>query len=234
MSLMEVNLLLGDREGKPLILKVLRNEKTTDFTVDRALLRPEPIDYETHQSTSGILHIQRISSPCVSEIETKVLPEIKKGKGPLILDLRNCTEGDFEETQKFINLFLKAESYGYFEKKGKEKETVGSPADAPLAGLPLIVWINQGTLGPSETAAAVFKEFKRAKLVGLTTPGLAAKYEFYPLQDGTSVILASAVFCLNSGVKLWGQGAEPDVPVEVDNQSVQSFLEKTQPLLSAS
>ncbi|MFZ2052759.1 MAG: S41 family peptidase [Candidatus Aminicenantales bacterium] len=234
MSLREVNLLLGDREGKPLDLKVLRAEKTIELKVERVLLHPESVNYEAHKGTSGILRINRISSPCVSEIKTKFLSELRKGKGPLIVDLRNCPEGNFEEAQKFINLFLKTENLGYFEKRGKEKEILASPEDPLLAQLPLIVWINQGTLGPAEAAAAVLKEFKRAKVVGLETPGLAARYEFFPLEDGTSVVLTSGIFCLNSGVKLWGRGVEPDIPVEADDQGFPAFLKKTQPLLSAS
>ncbi len=234
LSLMEVNLLLTDREVKPVDLKVLRGEKTIEFKLERALLHPDSVSFEAHKGTSGILRISRISSPCVSQIKTRVLPELGKGKGPLIIDLRNCPEGSFEEAQNFINLFLKAQNIGYIEKRGKEKEILASPDDPPLAQLPLIVWINQGTLGPAEAAVAVLKEFKRAKVVGLETPGLAAKYEFFPLEDGTSVLLTSGIFCLNSGVKLWGQGVEPDIPVGADDQGFLSFLKKTQPLLSVS
>jgi carboxyl-terminal processing protease len=170
----------------------------------------------------------------VSEIKPKVLPGIRAGKKPLILDLRNCAEGDFEEARQFINLFLRTESLGYFEKKGAAKEVLASPEEPLLAKLPLIVWINQGTLGPAEAVAAVLKEFGRAKVVGIATPGLAAKHEEIPLEDGTSLLLTSGVFCLNSGVQLWGRGVEPDVPMDVDEQSFQSFLKKTQPLLSTS
>ena len=148
--------------------------------------------------------------------------------------MRNCSEGSFDEARELISLFLSAEKLGYLEGKAGEKEILASPEVPPLARLPLIVWINQGTLGPAEAVAAVLKEFKRAKLVGLETPGLSAKYTFYPLEDGTSVVLTSGVFCLNSGVKLWGQGAEPDITVKVDDQGFESFLSKTQPLLSAS
>jgi carboxyl-terminal processing protease len=234
MSLMEVNIRLGDKEGKSLDLKVLRGEKTIEIEVERALLHPKAVSYEMHKGTSGILRIHRIFPPCVSEIKASVLPELKKEKAPLIIDLRNCSEGTFEEARELMSLFLKAENLGYFEKREGKKEILASPEDPPLARLPLIVWINQGTLGSAEAVAAVFKEFKRAKLVGLETPGLSAKYEFYLLDDGTSVVLTSGVFCLNSGVKLWGQGAKPDISVEVDDQGLQSFLTKTQPLLSVS
>ncbi|MBN2409779.1 MAG: PDZ domain-containing protein [Candidatus Aminicenantes bacterium] len=234
MSLTEVNLLLGDSEGTPLPLKLLRGEKTIELEIERAPLFSEPVTFEKHKGASGILRIHRLSPPCVSEIETRIMPELKKGRDPLVIDLRNCREGDFEETRKLINLFIKSESVGYFEKRGGDKEIMGSPDDPPLARLPLIIWINQGTVGPAEAAAAVLREFKRAQLVGLATPGLAARYEFHPLEDGTSVLLTSGIFSLNSGVKIWGRGAEPDIAVDVDDQDLAAFLHKTHSLLSAS
>jgi len=234
MSLEEVNLLLCDKEELPISLKILRDEKTIDVNVDRMPLYTEPVAYSSQRGSSGIVRVARMTAPCVSEIKAKVLPALKTGKKPLILDLRNCANGDFEEARQFINLFLKTESLGYFEKKGGAKEVLAAPDEPLLANLPLIIWTNQGTLGPAEAVAAVFREFGRAKVVGLSTPGLAAKYQHFPLEDGTSVLLTSGVFCLNSGVKLWGRGVEPDVPVEADDQDFQAFLKKTQPLLSAS
>jgi len=234
MSLEEVKLLLRDKEVRPVSLKVLRDDKTIDITVERALLNPEPVTFSSQGGSSGILRIARMTAPCVSDIKTKALPALRTGKKPLIVDLRNCAEGDFEEARQFMSLFLKTDSLGYFEKKGAAKETLASPDEPPLANLPLIIWINQGTAGPAEAVAAVFREFGRAKVVGLATPGLAARYEHFPLEDGSSVLLTSGVFCLNSGVPLWGRGVEPDVLVEPEDQSFQSFFKKTQPLLSSS
>jgi len=234
MSLEEVNLLLCDKEELPVSLKILRDDKTIDVNVDRMPLYTESVTYSSQAGSAGIVRITRMTAPCVSDIKARVLPALKNGKRPLIIDLRNCARGDFEEARQFINLFLKSESLGYFEKKGAAKEVLASPDEPLLANIPLIIWTNQGTLGPAEAVAAVFREFGRAKVVGLSTPGLAAKYEHFPLEDGTSVLLTSGVFCLNSGVKLWGRGVEPDVPVEADDQDFQAFLKKTQPLLSAS
>jgi carboxyl-terminal processing protease len=233
LSLEEVNLLLCAKEALPLNLKILREDKTIDISVDRAPLYSEPVAFSSRAGSSGILRVARMTAPCVSEIKAKVLPAIRTGKKPLIIDLRNCAEGDFEEARQFINLFLKTESIGYFEKRGAAKEALASPDEPLLANTPVIIWTNQGTLGPAEAVAAVLKEFGRAKVVGLPTLGLAARYERFPLEDGTSVLLTSGIFCLNSGVQLWGRGVEPDVPVDVDDQGFQSFLKKTQPLLSA-
>jgi len=234
MSLVEVNVRLYDKDELPLGVKVLRDEKTIDVNMDRVLLFPLPVSHSEQEGLSGILKVARMSQPCVNEIKTKVFPRLRDGTKPLIIDLRNCAEGDFEEARQFINLFLKTDSFGYFEKKGAAKEILASPEEPLLAKLPLFVWMNSGTIGPAEAVAGVLKEFGRAKVVGLPTPGLAARHAQFPLEDGTSVLLTSGIFFLNSGRPLWGEGVEPDVPVDVDDQSFKSFLEKTRPLISAS
>jgi carboxyl-terminal processing protease len=234
MSLVEVNVRLYDKNELPLGLKVLRDEKTIDIKVDRIPLSPQPVSYSEQEGVSGILKVARMSPPSVNTIKTEVFPRLRDGKKPLIVDLRNCAEGDYEEARQFINLFLKTDSIGYFEKKGAAKEILASSEEPLMAKLPLIIWTNAGTIGPAETAAGVLKEFGRAKLVGLPTPGLTAKHEQFPLEDGSSVLLTSGIFFLNSGRAVWGEGVEPDVRVDAEDQSFKSFLEKTRPLLSAS
>ena len=232
MSLTEVNLYVRDKEETPVNLKILRDDKTLEIKVERAFLFAGPTSYSDHVGTSGILKVTRLSPPCVSQIKTNLWATLKKRKNALIIDLRNCQEGTFEEARQFINLFLKSENIGFFEKKGGLKEILSAPQEPDLAQLPLVIWINQATLGPAEAVAAILKEFKRAKIVGLPTAGLAAKREFFMLEDTTSVFLTSGIFCLSSGDKLWGRGAEPDIKVEMQEQGFDVFLNKTKSLLS--
>jgi len=232
MSLTEVNLYIRDKEETPLNLKVLREADTIDVKVERALLYADPVKLRDQEGTSGVLKIFRLDPPCVSEIKIKLRPNLEKRKKPLIVDLRNCQDGSFEEAQQFINLFLKAENIGYLEKKGRTREPFSASEEPILAHLPLVIWTNQATMGPAEAVAAVLKNSKRAKIIGLPTPGLAAKHQFILLGDQTSVILTSGIFCLSSGEKLWGRGAEPNVRVEMDEQSFDAFMKKTKSLLS--
>jgi C-terminal peptidase prc len=233
MSLVETNLYLKGEEENPIKLKILRDTQTQEISVKRALLFENPISYSSEKGTAGILKIHHLYPPCVSEIKKKVLPQVKKQKGPLILDLRNCYEGDTEEALKLINLFLKEQKIGYFEKKGKSREFLSCPEDAELKNLPLAIWTNQATMGSAEVVAAVLKDFKKAKTVGLVTLGLAVKQELFPLDDGSALLLTSGIFCLNSGEKLWGQGVRPEEKVEIEDQSQSSYLKKTLSLFSS-
>lgn len=231
MSMTEFNLTLKDKEGVPIDLKILRGDKTLEMKVERALLAQEPVAYSPQEGLSGVLKIARLESPCVNLIKTKLLPALRKKQKALVIDLRNCQEGTFEEAQQLIGLFTKVEQMGYIEKKGGSQKRYSSLEEPLLPQIPLVIWINQATIGPAEAVSAVLKESQRAKVVGLPTLGLAAEQELFPIEDGSSLLLTTGIFCLNSGEKLWDRGAAPDVVVESADQSFAAYLKKTQSLL---
>jgi len=232
MSLAEVNLYLSDAEAKPVDIKLLRDDRTLEFKLNRASLFSEAFAYKPREGTGGILQIFRPTPAVALQVKSKVAPSVRKQKRALILDLRNCAGGDFAGAQELVNLFLSAESIGYFAGRGETKVTVPAAAAPVLDKTPLVVWVNAATIGPAEVVAGVLKDFKRAKIVGLSTPGLVAREEYVPLEDGTSVLLTAGIFCLNSGVKLWGQGVEPDALVDGASSGLDAYLKKTQDLLS--
>ena len=227
MSMVETNLYLKDRDKTPIKLRVFRRGGTKDVSIERTLLFEEPFSYISAKSTSGILKIHTLYPPCVKKIKERIIPRLKPEKRTLILDLRNCHEGDIGEARKLINLFMKAPEIGHFLKKGGAKEILSCADDAELEKLPLVIWTNQATIGPAEAVAGVLKEFKKAKIIGLPTPGLVAKQDFFTLEDGSGLLLTSGIFHLSSGKKLWEKGIEPDVKIETEDQGFSSYLKKS-------
>lgn len=235
MSLIEVNLYLQAKNESPIDLKVLKRFSSEDATVlkvARKQLFKERFSYSLAKGTSGILKIHKLYPDCVSRIKEKALPRLKQQKKPLILDLRNCYEGEIEEAQKLINLFMTSPKIGYFEKKGKAKEILSCTEEAELEKLPLIIWTNQATIGPAEAVASVLKEFRKAKIIGLQTGGLVAKQLFFTFEDKSGLLLTSGVFTLGSGKKLWEKGVKPDIKINKETQSQPEYLKKTHNILS--
>ncbi|UCC41841.1 MAG: hypothetical protein JSV96_13720 [Candidatus Aminicenantes bacterium] len=235
MSLIEANLHLKSKKEIPINLKILKRASTEDSTtikVERKQLFKERFSYSSSEGTSGILKIHKLYPDCVIKIKEKLLSRLKQQNKPLILDLRNCYEGEIEEAQRLINLFIKSPKIGYFEKKGKSKEILSCKEEAELKKLPLIIWTNQATIGPAEAVAAVLKEFRKAKIVGIQTGGLVAKQHFFTFEDGTGLLLTSGIFTLSSGKKLWEKGIKPDIKINNKTQSHRLYLEKTHNILS--
>jgi C-terminal processing protease CtpA/Prc len=223
----EANLYLKDRDKKTIKLRIFKREETKEVNIERTLLFEEPFSYAKAKGTSGILKIHQLYPPCVRKIREEIIPRLKLEKMTFILDLRDCHEGDIEESRKLINLFLKSPNIGYFETKGGTKEILSCPDDAEFEKLPLVIWTNQATIGPAEAVAGVLKEFKRAKIIGLPTLGLVAKQNFFVLDDGSGLLLTSGIFYLRSGEKLWEKGIKPDIKISEEDQTLSAYLKKS-------
>ena len=231
LSMLEANLYLKDTEEKPINLKILRAEDSEEMSLQRKRLHDTPFTYLPQKNTSGILKIHSLYPPFSEQFEKKLLPSLKTKKEALIIDLRNCYEGEIGESLKFINHFVQSDRVGYFQGKNGEKDYLACPKIPELKDLPLILWTNNATIGAAEAVAGVLMQFQRAKTIGLKTPGLLAKQDFYPLEDGSALLLTSQIFYFRDGMGLWLKGITPDSEIEEKNPDFDLYLEKTYKLL---
>ncbi|MGD9346642.1 MAG: S41 family peptidase [Candidatus Aminicenantes bacterium] len=232
MSMVELNLLLKDKSTDPVMLKVLRGSGSDIVSLEREPIPAETFSYTASKGTSGILKILRLYPPCVTKMKEELLPTLKTKKKPLILDLRDCTEGDIEEAQKFLDIFVSDTDSGYFENGQGIRETLALQTAAELAELPLVIWTNQATIGPAEAIGAVLKTHKKVRVIGFQTPGLVSKQRFISLEDGSGLLLTSAVFHLNGDKDFWEKGIAPDIEIDSENITSGAYLEATQKLLA--
>jgi carboxyl-terminal processing protease len=231
LSMQEANLYLKHSEEKPVNIKILRAEDSEEMAIPRKTIHEGPFTHTPQQNTSGILKIHSLHSPLISQFREKMLPSLKNKKEPLIVDLRNCYEGEIEESLKFINFFLQSDQVGYFQDKNGHKDYLSCPDFPELKELPLILWTNNATIGPAEAVAGVLKEFQRAKIIGVKTPGLLVKQDFFPLEDGSALLLTSQIFYLREGKEMWLKGITPDNEIEEENPHFDLYLKKTLEIL---
>ncbi len=230
LSMLEVNLYLKHDEARPVKIKTTQNGRSKTIEVGRSRLHEEPYSFSPAIDTSGVLRVSHFYPPLVQRINTNLVPLLKTAKAPLILDLRNCIEGNLEEAVQFINLFLQSEEIGQLRKKGGRTTPVVCQNPGELESLELCIWINQATIGPAEAVASVLKVQKQAKVIGHQTLGLAAQQRFFPLADGSGLVLTSAVFH-PKGSELWQKGITPDFTLDPENQNRNAFMRKTRELL---
>lgn len=231
LSMQEANLYLKDMEEKPVSIKILRAEDSEELSLPRKTIRKTPYTFTEQVGTSGLLKIHSLTPSFNRQFIEKVLPSIKAKKDAMIIDLRNCYEGEIEEAVKFINLFLQADRIGYFQDKDGKKEYLTCSETPSLEGLPLILWTNNATIGPAEAVAGVLKDFQRAKIVGLKTPGLLVRQNFFPLEDGSALLLTSQIFYFREGKELWLKGIDPDKEIQEKDPSSDLYLKETHEIL---
>ena len=227
MSMREVNLLLKDIEGKPVTFKVLRAEQTEDVIVERKQLFSECYSFSPLKNTAGRLKIYSLNS-CTEKIKEKVLPFITDKKNPLVIDLRNCSEGNILEAQKLVNLFISAEKIGHFSNKIGETDYLSAHGDPVLPNIPLIIWTNRGTMGPAEMAAAILKDIRKAKVVGVQTTGLMSKQRIFSFPDGSGLLLTTEIFNLESKTDIWEKGVEPHEKVNPSQDNTPMYAQATE------
>lgn len=226
-SLTETVIRLKDAGAGKVKLRVIRDNSTKEMDVERAAIYGKPLTLAPQKGTAGIVRIPHLYPALVTEFKKTIVPALQGGASPLVLDLRDCHEGEVAEAAAFLNIFMKSEKIGWFEKKGGAKDVLGCPAGPVLENLPLVVWVGPATMGPAEIVAGVLKDQKRAKVIGTATSGLAARQDAFPLDGGDSLVLTTGVFCFPSGEKLWGKGVTPDVKLDLAKMETKDYLEKT-------
>jgi len=231
MSLVEADLLLLGTDERPVEVRVLRGNGTLDLSVPRARLLPEPFAFAREAGRPAVLRINRFTPDLVAVLRRSVLPALADKKTPLILDLRRSHAGDIDAARGLVNLFIKTADAGYFEKRGGIKQALECPAEPEVRGIPLVVWVDAGTIGPAELAAGLLQEAGQVKVIGFPTPGLVGRTELFSMKDGTAILLTAGVYHLPSGRSLWEEGVRPDVPISPESLNDKTYFEKTGPLL---
>lgn len=227
MSMLEANLSLKDEKKSSVNLKILKLDKHEEIVIEKAQLFEEMFSFVPEKKTSGILTVHKLNSSFTERVREKVLPLLDSEENPLILDLRNCHEGEIEESRKFINLFLTSDNIGHFERKKKVTEVLSCPDKPALDRFPLVIWANQATIGASEVIAGVLKKFKEAKVIGFQTLGLTAKKDLYLLSDESAIVLTSSVFHISEKEKIWNTGVTPDIKLKAEDISTKTYLQET-------
>jgi len=231
MSLAEVKLRLRGPAGQPVEVKVLEGNDSRSVKVDRAPVAASPFALVRAAGQPARLIVHRFETGLVAGLKRDVVPALRGRKDGLIIDLRDCQDGTYEEAAKVANLFLRAPDAGRFEGRDGAKEPVSCPDAPELAAVSVVVWTGPGTAGPAELASGLLQELRKAKIVGFKTAGLAGKTKLFPLKDDTALVLTTGVYALPSGRKIWDDGLAPDAAIAADKLNDKAYLEKTAPLL---
>jgi len=165
LSMLETNLYLKDTEGRPAKLKILRREASEEMNVEREILQDAPFTYTQSQTTSGILKIHKIYPPCTEQIQKDVISHLKSQTQALVIDLRNCHEGEIKEALNFVNLFLQTDKAGYLQDKEGKKDYLSCPKEPDTQDLPLIYGQMLLRLAQQKLWLACSKNSKEHKLL---------------------------------------------------------------------
>ena len=147
------------------------------------------------------------------EIANKVKALQKSGAKKLILDLRNCADGDESEGIATANLFLNHGTITYLQGQKYPREAFNADASKDITNLPVAVLVNKGTAGPAEIVAAAILENARGDVVGDKTFGDGSVQKTIEMQDGSALILSIAKYYTPGGKAIQDNSITPNVLV---------------------
>src|SRR5271166_6168441 len=196
MSLAEVRNLLAGQPGSNVSVSVVRPRRAEP---DKIVLVRENVTIppvSDKMLSDGIAEIQvdAFTAGKSQEVASKIKALQKDGAKKLILDLRNCAEGEESEGIATANLFLNHGTITYLQGQKYPREAFNADPAKAITTLPLVVLVNKGTAGPAEVVAAAVLENARGDVVGDKTFGDGSVQKVIELPDGSALILSIAKY----------------------------------------
>ena len=215
MSLAQIHSLLSGQPGSTVNLSVVRARRAEPqkVVVTRDIVTiPAPQD-KMLQDGIGEVRVDALTKGKSQEIASKVKALQKEGAKKLILDLRDCAQGDEAEGIATANLFLNHGTITYLQGQKYPREPFNADPSKAISTLPLAVLVNKGTSGAAEIIAAAVLENARGDVVGDKTFGDGSVQKLIELPDGGALILSIAKYYSPQGKAIQDAAVTPNIVV---------------------
>lgn len=215
MSLAEVHNLLSGPPGSNVTVSVVRARRAEPqkMVITRDLVTIPPVTDKIMEDGVGYIQVDAFAKGKAQEVAAKVKALQKSGAKKLILDLRNCAEGEESEGIATANLFLNHGTITYLQGQKYPREAFNADPSRAITNLPVAVLVNKGTAGPAEVVAAAVLENARGDVVGDKTFGDGSVQKVIELPDGSALILSVAKYYSPLGKAIQDSAVTPNVLV---------------------
>lgn len=242
MSLAEVHNLLAGQPGSNVTVSVVRARRSQPdkVVITRDLIKIPPVTDKMMGDNIGEVRVDALNKGKSQEIANQIKALQKDGAKKLILDLRDCAEGDEDEGIATANLFLNHGTITYLQGQKFPREAFNADPSKDITTLPVVVLVNKGTAGAAEIVASAILENARGDVVGDKTFGEGSVQKVIEMPDGSALILSVAKYYSPSGKAIQDTAVTPNlvvadaddeapVPDEDENAAPQDQTNKPQP-----
>jgi carboxyl-terminal processing protease len=223
MSLPEIRNMLTGAPGTSVNVAVVRARKAEPqkISITREFVSVPPVSDKMMEDGIGYVKAEALTRGKSQEIASKVKSLEKSGAKKILLDLRNCAEGDESEGVSVANLFLNHGTITYLQGQKFPREAFNADPAKAITNLPVAVLVNKGTSGAAEIVASAILENARGDVVGDKTFGDGSIQKTIDLPDGGALILSVAKYYSPSGKAIQDVAVTPNVLVaDADDSAV--------------
>ncbi len=209
--------IIRGKEGTSVSLEITRDSEVLRVQVTRMQILTEVVSYEMLENSIGLIAISNFDARCADETIAAIEDLREQGAQALIFDVRNNPGGYATELVKVLDYLLpEGDLFRTLDYAGRE--TVDK-SDASFLDMPIAVVCNEDSYSAAEFFPAAIQEYGAGTIVGMPTCGKGYFQYTYELSDGSAVGLSAGKYFTPSGKSLIGTGIQPDVVVEVDDET---------------
>jgi len=232
MSLPEIRNLLAGSPGSSVNVAVVRARRAEPqrVVITREVESVPPVTDRMMEDGIGYVKAEALTRGKAQEIAAKINALQKSGVKKIVLDLRNCAEGDESEGVAVANLFLNHGTIAYLEGQKYPRETFNADPAKAVTSLPVAVLVNKATAGAAEIVAAAILGNARGDVVGDKTFGDGSVQKTIDLPDGGALILSIAKYYSPGGKVIQDEAVTPNVVVaDADDSAAPDDEEQVAP-----
>ena len=220
MSLAEIHSLLSGDPGSTVSLSVVRARRAEPqkIVVTRDVVSVPAAQDKMLPDGIAEIRVDALNKGKTQEIASKLKALQRSGAKKLILDLRDCAEGDETEGIATANLFLNHGTITYLQGQKYPREAFNADPSKAITSLPLVVLVNKGTAGAAEIVASAVLENARGDIVGDKTFGDGSVQKLIELPDGGALILSVAKYYSPQGKAIQDAAVSPNIVVADTDQ----------------
>ncbi len=224
-NLVEVDSMIRGATDSTAKVTVFRSARTkpAEYQLTRKADIPTPLTTQILSGDVGVLDISSLAGGTIDQVRVKLKTLISAGAHKIVLDLRDCADGEITDGAELANLFVHSGNLGYSQNREgvKIRELKAEPSKS-ITDLPMVVLINGSTAGAAELAAGALKDLKRAEVVGEKSFGLGSIQKQITLKSGATLILTTAKYYTPGGKLIQDEtarnaGIKPDVQAPDDD-----------------
>lgn len=223
MSLAVIHNLLAGQPGSNVTVSVVRARRAEPekIVITRDVVTIPPVTDKMLEDGIGEIRVDAFTKGKTLEVANKIKALQKDGAKKLILDLRNCAEGEESEGIATANLFLNHGTITYLQGQKYPREAFNADPSKAITSLPMAVLVNKGTAGAAEIVASAILENARGDVVGDKTFGEGSEQRVIELPDGSALILSvKKYYAPMSGKAIQDAAVTPNVLVaDADDDS---------------
>lgn len=188
-----------------------------DLKLTRAEIQTKSVRHELMDNGVGYLRVSQFQVDSADEMLRSIAAleqEFGKSLRGLVLDLRNNPGGVLRAAIDMSDAFL---TEGVLvSTKGRMAGTVSEARADPeqiMAGVPIVVLINEGSASASEIVAGALQDHGRAVIVGARSFGKGSVQTVQRLNADSAIKLTTARYYTPNGRSIQAKGIMPDVLV---------------------